>query len=160
MQWNWRDWALKIMLVVWRITRPRTIGVRGIVTDEQGRVLLVRHAYGNRRWYLPGGGVSGQETAAEGVVREVREETGLEVEIKKLVGVYLWTNAYKRDHIFVFACDRIAGELRVQKGEIAEAGWFALDALPTPLDSGLPQALRDWQDGHVGYGRWGVKEMS
>ena len=143
--------------MVWRLFRPRTIGVRGILSDDEGRILLVRHTYGNQRWYLPGGGGDGNETADEAMVREMREETGFEVEITRLVGVYYWTGAYKRDHIFVFACRRLRGELQIQRGEIAEAGWFSLDALPTPLDPGLPQALADWQQGHAGYGRWGEK---
>ncbi|NOZ71048.1 MAG: NUDIX domain-containing protein [Chloroflexi bacterium] len=157
---NWRNWALKGMLVVWWLLRPRTIGVRGILCDEAGRILLVRHTYGSRRWYLPGGGGSGDETAAEALLREMREETGFEVEITRLVGVYYWTGAYKRDHIFVFACRRLGGSLQIQQGEIAEAGWFSLENLPSPLDPGLPQALADWKEGRTGYGRWGVKKES
>ncbi len=152
---NWRHWALKAMTVVWWLTRPRTVGVRGIVTDDRGRILLVRHNYGSRHWYLPGGGSDGSETAAEGIVREMREETGFEVEVTRLVGVYLWTGAYKRDHIFVFECRRLNGELHIQNSEIAEAGWFDLADLPHPLDPGLPGALRDWQEGRAGFGRWG-----
>ncbi|NOZ50312.1 MAG: NUDIX domain-containing protein [Chloroflexi bacterium] len=158
--WNWRNGALKIMLVVWWLLRPRTIGMRGIVTDDAGRILMVRHQYGNRRWYLPGGGGEGNETAAEGIVREMHEETGLAVEVTRLVGVYFWTGAYKRDHIFVFACRWLSGTLQIQKGEIAEVGWFDLDHLPQPIDPGLPCALRDWQEGRVGYGRWGEGENS
>ncbi len=154
MQWNWRDPALRVLRVWWRLRRPTTVGVRGIVADEKGRILFVRHNYGLRRWFLPGGGAQGDETAAEATVREMREETGLEVEILRLVGVYLYTGEYKRDHNFVFACRVIGGHLRIDGGEIAQAGWFPPDALPLPLTPGVEHVLEDWQSGRVGYGRW------
>jgi ADP-ribose pyrophosphatase YjhB (NUDIX family) len=151
---NWRDPALKLALAWWWLTRPRTVGVRGIVADADGRILFVRHSYGNRRWFLPGGGGHGHETAAATLRREIREETGLEVLPTRLVGAYLDLDAYKRDHIFVFACERVGGELRVRGGEIAEAGWFWLPALPEPLTPGTRTVLRTWQAGGCGYGYW------
>ncbi len=153
--WNWRDPALKLALAWWRLAKPRTVGVRGILPDEAGRILFVRHSYGSRRWFLPGGGDHAGESADEAMVREMREETGLAVEIARLVGVYLYTGAYKRDHIFVFACQRSGGTLAVDGREINEAGWFPLAALPEPLTAGTRRVLDDWQSGRVGYGRWG-----
>ncbi len=155
MQWNWRDPALRVLRVWWRLRRPTTVGVRGIVADEKGRILFVRHNYGLRRWFLPGGGAQGDETAAEATVREMREETGLEVEILRLVGVYLYTGEYKRDHNFVFACRVIGGHLRIDGGEIAQADWFPPDAPPQPLTPHTESVVDDWQSGRVGYGRWG-----
>ncbi len=55
-------------------------GVRVIVTDEEGRVLMVRqHHEGRDIWMLPGGGIEEGENAFQGAVREVKEETGLDV---------------------------------------------------------------------------------
>ncbi len=154
MSWNWRDPALRVLVLWWRLTRPRTVGVRGIVTDDEGRILFVRHGYGARTWYLPGGGSSGSETADEALVREMREETGVQVEVTRLVGVYLWMVAYKRDHIFVFACRRLGGEMRADGTEISAAGWYPLDALPEPLTPGTRAVLEHWRTGYTGYGRW------
>ncbi len=155
MQWNWRDPALSVLRWWWRLRRPTTIGVRGILAEETGRILFVRHNYGRRLWFLPGGGGHGAETAAEAMVREMREETGLEVEVARLVGVYLYTGEYKRDHNFVFACRLLRGSLKIDGAEIAQAGWFPPDALPQPLTPGVEQVLADWQSGRVGWGRWG-----
>ena len=154
MAWHWRDPALKVLVVWWWLTRPRTVGVRGIVTDAEGRILFVRHSYGSRFWYLPGGGSNGNESTDEAMVREIREETGLAVEVTRLVGVYLWLGAYKRDHIFVFACKRLGGALQADGTEISAAGWYPLDALPEPLTPGTGAVLEHWQSGHTGYGRW------
>ena len=54
-----------------RVTRGMTLGVRAVVTDDRGRVLLVRHTY-LAGWWLPGGGVDRGETTQAAVVRELR----------------------------------------------------------------------------------------
>ena len=63
------------------------IGVFALIFDDEGRILL-----GHRRdvdwWNLPGGGMEVGETVDEALCREVREETGLDVEVGQLVGVY------------------------------------------------------------------------
>lgn len=63
-----------------------SLAADGVVMDEQGHVLLIRENYGKRRYGLPGGRVDAGETPEEAVVREVREETGLEVAPSWLIG--------------------------------------------------------------------------
>jgi mutator protein MutT len=58
------------------------------IRDEQGRILLLRRSDGDNLWGFPGGWMELGERAAEAVMREVREETGLEVEPVALIGVY------------------------------------------------------------------------
>ena len=58
------------------------------IRDEQGRILLVRRSDGINLWSFPGGAMELGERADEAVIREVREETGLEVEPVALIGVY------------------------------------------------------------------------
>ncbi|RME84527.1 MAG: NUDIX domain-containing protein [Caldilineae bacterium] len=154
MKWNWRDLALRIIRPYWLLRRPLVVGVRGILQDEQGRLLFVRHNYGRRHWILPGGGRQGNESPDVALVREMREETGLEVEVTRLVGAYLYLGNLKRDHIFIFECRRLAGEVRVDGGEIAEAGWFHPDELPENVFPGIAEVLATWQQGKTGYGYW------
>src|SRR4029077_19170102 len=88
--------------VVRRVRWPLTIGVRVIVRDDQGRVLLVRHTY-SPGWHFPGGGVNKRETAVDAAVREVREETQIELtKLPGLVGVYLNLAQIKSDHILLY----------------------------------------------------------
>jgi ADP-ribose pyrophosphatase YjhB (NUDIX family) len=61
--------------------------VTAIVTDSGGRLLLV-HKTDNDLWALPGGGMDLGESIKDAVVREVREETGLEIDVSGLVGIY------------------------------------------------------------------------
>jgi 8-oxo-dGTP pyrophosphatase MutT (NUDIX family) len=61
-------------------------GARVIILDEQNRVLLVSHRYPERDlWMPPGGGIETDETSLDAAIREVKEETGLDVEIRRLI---------------------------------------------------------------------------
>ena len=63
------------------------VGCSAAIFNEEGKVLLTRRL-DNGQWCLPGGGVEAGESPSEAVVREVSEETGLRVRVKRLVGVY------------------------------------------------------------------------
>lgn len=130
--------------VVRRVRWPLTIGVRTIVRDDQGRVLLVRHTYSSG-WHFPGGGVNKRETAIDAAVREVREETQIELtEPPKLLGVYLSLVQIKSDHILLYQAH---GWRRVDEKppnmEIAEAKFFALNELPPDTTGGTSRRLAE-----------------
>lgn len=61
--------------------------VTAVVTDDQGRILMV-HKTDNNLWALPGGGMDLGESIADAAVRETKEETGVDIEVTGLVGVY------------------------------------------------------------------------
>ncbi len=93
----------RLARLYWRLMRPLTVGVRVIVTNEQGEVLLLRHTY-KSGFYLPGGKVKRGESLRDAVVRELREEVGVrDVEKAKmaLVGAYSSFSSFKSDHILV-----------------------------------------------------------
>jgi ADP-ribose pyrophosphatase YjhB (NUDIX family) len=104
----------------------RTEGAHVLVTDTEGRVLVVRTTYLGPGWMLPGGRIERNETPHEGARRETREETGLDVAIDRLV---LVDARRARDVSFVFAGHLTGGDLQPQFGEIAEAGWVGRDEI-------------------------------
>jgi 8-oxo-dGTP diphosphatase len=62
-----------------------------VIVDEQDRILLALWNEGSEpQWTMPGGGVEFEETVEEGVIRELREETGYDVELVGLLGVDSW----------------------------------------------------------------------
>lgn len=63
------------------------VATSAVVTDDAGRILLQRRA-DSGNWALPGGGMENTESLADSVIREVKEETGLDVEVTGLVGTY------------------------------------------------------------------------
>lgn len=114
-----------------RFTQGVTLGVRGVVFDPEGGVLLVRHSYG-RGWHFPGGGVERGESFTAALARELAEEGGIvPVGTPALHGLYLQMRHSNRDHVAVFvvrAFRPIASPARSR--EIADRGFFAVDALP------------------------------
>jgi ADP-ribose pyrophosphatase YjhB (NUDIX family) len=100
----------------------RSEGAHAVVRDESGELLVVLPIFPPRRWGIPGGKVGQRETPHAAVVREVREETGLEVVVERclLVDGHRW-----RSTDFIFACRSIGGRLRPQPEEIAEVRWMA-----------------------------------
>lgn len=127
-----------------RLRWPLTIGVRTLVRDEAGRVLLVRHTY-TSGWHFPGGGVNKRETAIDAAVREVREETQIELtEAPRLVGIYLSLVQIKSDHILFYEAGpwRRVDE-KPPNMEIAEAKFFALDQLPADTTGGTLRRLAE-----------------
>ena len=120
----------------WALTAPITVGARAIIADRDGRVVLVRHTYGERHWYLPGGMVHRREQLFDAMCREIQEETGLEVTTDptkvEILGVY--TNFFegKSDHVavFVFGPGDWSGQIRAKGGEIDRVAFFAPDDLP------------------------------
>ena len=107
-------------------THPRHIvAVSGIVTDSRGRILLVK---GDRRgWEPPGGQVELGEDLVEALKREILEESGVEVEAVRLVGVYSNLGRPERGLAeqvnFAFRCVAVGGD-PCAGDECMEAGWF------------------------------------
>lgn len=121
-----------------------TLGVRVLLENEKGEVLLVRHTY-VEGWYLPGGGVETGQTMVETAIKEVREEVGLEIISEpKLLGMYKNNSASKRDHVALYKVDewREADVFKPNR-EIAEIGFFALDALPKDITKGNLRRIRE-----------------
>jgi 8-oxo-dGTP diphosphatase len=112
------------------------------IFDQSGRVLLIKENYGRHRYGLPGGLLEPGETPTQVAVREAREETGVEVVIDHLVGVYSFTN---KPHLsFVFGAKIIRGLPSVPStGEIAAVAWFDPERLPAPMTFVAPHAIRD-----------------
>ena len=112
-----------------RLARPALRGVCAIIEDGEGRVLLVRHTYGSRRWALPGGGCGAGEAPEAAVRREIREELSLELAEVRLMSTAEETVSGAPHTAYIYAACAV-GEPIADRREIAEARWFARDALP------------------------------
>ena len=113
------------------ITRPMTLGSRVLVTDDDGKVLLIEHTY-VPGWYLPGGGVDTGETMVDAARRELLEETGISCDQLSLFGIYYNSKASRRDHVALYLAEdwRQQVSVVVPNREIKGIGFFARDQLP------------------------------
>lgn len=148
--------ALRAARLVWRVTRPRTIGVRAVLLDAEGRVALVRHTYIDH-WYLPGGGVKKGESVHAALFRELKEEVGIaHATIERVLGVYHSRLEGKDDHIVVNVARAGADDMlvRADRLEIERVGWFAPDALPPSLSPATGRRLDEYRRGVTGGGAW------
>ncbi len=122
-----------------------------VCRDEDGRVLLARHA-DNDRWALPGGSIDPDETPADAAVRELWEEAGVRATPERILGVYggpLFTVTYPNgDQIVsvdtVFACRIDSGTLAADQDEITELRYFReTEAAQLDLPSWVQLVLAD-----------------
>jgi 8-oxo-dGTP pyrophosphatase MutT (NUDIX family) len=113
------------------------LGCSAAILDHQRRILLTRRT-DNGQWCLPGGGMDSGESVAESCEREVWEETGLEVRVKRLVGVYSHPDQLtvypdgNKVHIVAlhFEAEIISGEPGLSN-ETTEVGYFTMDEIET-----------------------------
>jgi ADP-ribose pyrophosphatase YjhB (NUDIX family) len=111
------------------------LGCSAAILDENGRILLTRRT-DNGQWCLPGGRMESGESAAEACEREVFEETGLNVRVKRLVGVYSHPDQLvvypdgNKAHVVAlhFEADIIGGELGLSN-ETTDFGYFTLQEI-------------------------------
>ncbi|WP_018761883.1 NUDIX hydrolase [Arthrobacter sp. 135MFCol5.1] len=110
-------------------------GVRGVVVDDGGRILLAQRA-DNRQWALISGMLDPGEQPARGLVREIFEETAVVAEAERVVSVgavgpVTYPNGDVCEFLdVVFLCRYMSGDARVNDDESLAVGWFGLDELP------------------------------
>ena len=142
----------------YRRTRgARTLGVRGLVLDDQDRVALVLHTYIDQ-WFLPGGGVKRNEGYGQALMRELREEIGVsDVRVERVLGVYHNRQELKDDHVVVFVARTTMPGIEVRitdTFEIQQARWFALDELPEDLSPATARRIAEYRASLTGFGDW------
>jgi ADP-ribose pyrophosphatase YjhB (NUDIX family) len=118
------------------------VAVGAVVGNDEGQLLLIRRADSDV-WLYPTGWCDVGYSAAEVVTKEVAEETGIEAEPVRLIGVLDGLRlGMSRIPLYslLFLCRAVGGELRPHPLECTDVGWFTEDNLPEPL---------------VGYERWG-----
>lgn len=124
----------------WRLARPSLSGVTVIALDGDGQVLLVRHSYGRGHWTLPGGGLRAGEDPLAAALREFAEELGCALAGPVALGTHESTlhGAPVVRHVFM---GEIAGSIRPDGREVADACFFARAALPDGCNDFVVQCL-------------------
>jgi ADP-ribose pyrophosphatase YjhB (NUDIX family) len=140
---------------------PLQYSSRGIITDRDGQILLVKHA-SHKPYTLPGGHLEENETFQEAFIREAREELDIAVELIGIVSIYKENNIQSlpapiRVQTIEYANDRgpqrkyeefflahmISGTITVQASEIASFGWFSLDQIRAMGETEIYSSIQD-----------------
>ena len=124
----WRIFPPWLQITLSRVIRPLfQVFTAGVIFDHENKILLVKSTYQRfHPWGLPGGSLEYGESPEEAVKREVWEETGLIVEIKRFLLVKTWSP----DRVGMYYwCETTGGEIH-STDEVSEVGYFSLDDLP------------------------------
>lgn len=134
-RWLYRAWRrvpapIQHVLLWWGNARF-VAGVVAVIIDKQGRVLLLRHDYRSTgQWGLPGGWLKREESPEAALAREMREETGLEVEVIEPLAVLRGSEMSRLD--LIYRC-RVTGGRLALGDEIAAAHYYPLTELPSGM---------------------------
>jgi 8-oxo-dGTP pyrophosphatase MutT (NUDIX family) len=146
--------AYSVQKLAWRVLRPSTRGVKVMLFNDAGELLLIRNAYGRSDLYvLPGGGVRPFEELAAAATREVREELGVAITALELRSEHDSSAEGKRDRISLFAA-RVVGVPRPDRFEVTEARFVALDDLPAQTSPATRRRVAEYLGDRAVDGRW------
>ncbi len=116
------------------------VSVFGIIINDQDQVLLcLRNDYDV--WNLPGGGLEKGEAPWEGVIREITEETGINVNVSRLVGVY--SKPQKDEIVFIFECSVVGGKLTLTD-EARDIKYFSKEKIPSNTVEKQVERINDY----------------
>ena len=128
-----------------RLLRWKTRGVKVMLFNPQGELLLIRNSYGRSQLFvLPGGGIRPFETPAAAAVREVREEVAIAAERVTPRSTHYSDKEGKRDTVYLFTAFAAASP-HADGVEVEEARFFPLDALPDTVSDATLRRIAEYQ---------------
>ena len=141
----WKKLPYRFRSLIVRATQAKfTASAAVVIFNEEGKVLLLDHRIRpNSGWGLPGGFLEHGEQPADGIRREVFEETGLE--LRDLTLLRVRTAAAK--HIEVLFSARTEGIARIKSSEIKGFGWYTAGELPVEMNAGQKAFILKVLDG-------------
>jgi 8-oxo-dGTP diphosphatase len=145
-----RLWCSACGFVVYASSKPTA----GALCVENGRVLLARRAHPPFKgfWDIPGGFLDEGEAPLDGLRRELKEETGLDVEPERFLGI--WIDRYGGDStaestLNLYWTALVVGGEAVPADDVSELRWFERDELPAASElafENVPLVLAAWRD--------------
>ena len=120
-----------------------------VAVMQDGKIMLTQRE-DFETWVLPSGRVEEGEGLAQAAIREAKEETGIDVELTRLVGVYSRTGTMHPGYTALFAARPVGGAPKLQRGETIAVEWFPYEEIPTPLSVGQARRIQDAIAGAAG----------
>lgn len=130
--WIWGKFPLWLQTLVARIIRPRfRMAVAALIFDDNGRILLCEHTYRKSYpWGLPAGGLEYGEDPEDAIRRELKEETGFDIQVERLLYA---DSAMEFRHVSLIYSCKIMGGTFEPNLEVSSVKFYPLDGLPSLL---------------------------
>lgn len=142
----WHILPHSVLLKIIRVTQTKfTVSAAAVILNEKQEVLVLNHAlrfYSG--WGLPGGFIGSGEQPEDGIRREIREETGIEMDSLRMINVRIINR-----HVEMMFAATAVGEPEVRSREILELGWFSIDSLPGKMGGPQKEAIAKVLNGEV-----------
>ena len=122
---------------------PRLVVIALVLIPAEESVLLVKQTSGCHYWSLPGGKVERGESLEQAAIREVKEETGLDVRLKRVVGLY--SKLSEGALAITFEGEVTGGTLTRTTGDTSDCCYFPFDELPESLRGHLRERVDDYR---------------
>jgi mutator protein MutT len=135
----WRTSPQLFRIYFVRLTQQTfTVSVGAVVTNDEGKVLLLDHVLRPASgWGIPGGFINAGEQPADAVRREICEEIGLEIKHIELLRVRTINR-----HIEILFRANAGGEGKIKSLEIKQVGWFAVDEMPEEMNEAQKKIIK------------------
>lgn len=148
------NFLFRVQKLVWKVFRPRTRGVKVMLFNPGGEILLIRNSYGRSdQFLLPGGGIRPFEAPERAARREIREEVGCTLSELALVSTHFTRAQGKRDTIYLFtALSR--DEPVIDNFEVEEARFFPLTDLPSAISPATRRRIGEHIGTRTADGTW------
>jgi ADP-ribose pyrophosphatase YjhB (NUDIX family) len=148
------DLAYRMQKWLWKLFQPQTRGVKVLLFNGAGELMLIRNSYGRSDLFvLPGGGVRPWEAPEKAARREILEELGCLANALHAVSTHFSDAEGKRDTIHLFAA-QADGTFRADNFEVEEAQFFPLDALPPNISGATLRRIEERTGKRIKDGTW------
>lgn len=130
--WSWFNYNIR-WHILWFFHAKFMIGTSGVIFNKQREVLLLKHRFWKKdSWGLPSGYLKRREKLEDGLKREIKEETGLVVDIDTILNI---NSGFKLriECTFIGHCDEEVTLEKINRNEVLEAKFYSLDNLPDSL---------------------------
>ena len=148
------DLAFRAQKLLWKLFRPNSRGVKVLLFNGAGELMLIRNSYGRSDLFvLPGGGIRPWEAPEKAAVREIREELSCAATALRPVSVHFSEAEGKRDTIHLFAA-LADGSFEADNFEVEEARFFPLDSLPANISAATWRRIEEHSGKRERDGTW------
>jgi len=127
---NMKDIIFSFKKIYWFVVRPKTFGVKCIIQDNQGKILMLRKNFAYKGWVFPGGAIRQGEKPVDAIRREIKEDLGITLENVHELGSFFQRVHYRKETMYCFSAITSSLVTDFNKEKIEEVGWFERTQLP------------------------------